>query len=84
MNEPTRPTRGLPVQEVSNRSGCSRASIYEMLKEESEYYEPTFPRPFKIGRRTLFVETEIEEWLQSKIAARRLGSSGRSETTKGA
>lgn len=80
MNEPSYPTRGLSTQEVSNRSGCSRASIYEMLDEGSAYYDPGFPRPFKIGRRTLFVEAEIEQWLQSKIAARQLRSNHRSET----
>jgi prophage regulatory protein len=66
------PTRGLPIPVVAERIARSRASIYSMMDKRSPAYDPTFPIPFKIGARTLFVEAEIENWLQAKIAARRM------------
>jgi prophage regulatory protein len=66
------PTRGISTAEVSERAGRSRSSIYEMRDPKSPRYDPTLPIPFKSGRRTLFVEAEIESWLQSKIEGSRV------------
>ena len=55
------PTRYLTVQEVWERRGCSRSTLYEELK-----VDPYIPRPFKVGRRTFFVEAEVEAWLRGK------------------
>ncbi|WAL83744.1 AlpA family phage regulatory protein [Pandoraea sp. XJJ-1] len=64
-------TRAIGLREVALRVGRSRASIYEALNKKSPRYDAAFPVPFKLGRRTLFVEAEIEQWLQAKIAANR-------------
>lgn len=65
-------TRAIGLREVTLRVGRSRASIYEVLNKKSPRYDATFPLPFKLGRRTLFVEAEIEQWLQGRIAASRV------------
>lgn len=66
-------TRAICMREVTLRVGRSRASIYEALNKKSPRYDAAFPVPFKLGRRTLFVEAEIEQWLQKTIAANRAG-----------
>jgi prophage regulatory protein len=64
-------TRGIAVIEAAKRLGISRAQFYKLLNPKEAIYEANFPRPFKIGGRTLFVEDEIEQWLQSHIEANR-------------
>lgn len=56
------PTRLLSVSEVIARRGCSRSSFYVELQTD-----PAIPRPVKLGRRTLFVEQEIEAWLSRTV-----------------
>ncbi|MDR6202497.1 helix-turn-helix transcriptional regulator [Paraburkholderia graminis] len=67
----TSPTRALTLKMVAERIGRSRASIYEMMDKNSPRFDAAFPAPFKIGVKTLFVEMEVEQYLQTKIAARR-------------
>jgi len=54
------------LSEVMKRTGYSRAWLYRLLKEER------FPRPIKIGIRSIaFVESEIDEWICDRIAESR-------------
>ena len=51
--------------EVENRTGLSRARIYEKMDEGD------FPRPVKIGVRAVaWVESEIVDWQRQRIAER--------------
>jgi prophage regulatory protein len=64
MNNPTIPslTRMLRRQEVENRTGLKRSTIYEAIAKG------TFPRPVRVGTKAVcWVEIEIEAWLQEKI-----------------
>lgn len=65
-----RPTRLISLQEACKRAGISRAALYEKITERSPRYDATFPSPVKIDKRTRFVESEVELWVQSKIATR--------------
>lgn len=61
MNAP----RLLRIREVTARTGRTRSRIYEDVASGK------FPRPVKIGGQAIaFVETEIDAWIASKIAAR--------------
>lgn len=62
------PTRYLTVEDVCERRNCSRSTLYEELKRyrRSGGVVP-MPYPFKLGRRTYFVEAEVEEWLQTFV-----------------
>ena len=57
----------LRLPEVQKRTGLSRSTIYERLKSNS------FPNPVSLGgaRAIGFVESEIEEWIQNRIAKSR-------------
>ena len=49
----------------------SSTTIYEMVNKKSDRYDPTFPVQVKLSRgRVAWVESEIAEWLEFKIAAR--------------
>jgi prophage regulatory protein len=59
-------TRFLKLPEVRNRTGKSRSSIYQGVKDG------TFPKPIKLGPRAVgWIEAEIEAHNQSCIDASR-------------
>lgn len=54
------------IREVQRRTGYSKAWIYRLLKENR------FPKSVKIGSRAIaFVESEIDEWINQRIAESR-------------
>ena len=60
------PQRLLRLNEVKQRTGLSKSSIYNQIADG------TFPEPVQIGARAVaWVEDEIEEWINNRIAERR-------------
>lgn len=57
----------LAFEDVSRRVGLGRTSIYAGIAAS------TFPRPVKVGKRSLWVEAEISGWIADQIAARDMG-----------
>ncbi|EMM6764535.1 AlpA family transcriptional regulator [Pluralibacter gergoviae] len=52
--------------EVQKRTGYSKAWIYRLLKENR------FPQSVKIGSRAIaFIESEVDEWINQRIAESR-------------
>ncbi len=43
------PTRVVRMKEVSHLIGLSRSTIYDRLNPRSTRYDPSFPKPLKIG-----------------------------------
>lgn len=54
----------LPRREVERRVGLGRSAIYERIANG------TFPRPVKLGASSCWVASEIEAWIQERIAER--------------
>lgn len=58
-------TRILPIEQVLDRTGLSRRTLY------TEMSEGRFPKPVQLTtRRVGWPEAEVETFLTSKIAAR--------------
>ncbi|CDH23555.1 helix-turn-helix transcriptional regulator [Xenorhabdus bovienii] len=54
------------LPEVQRRTGYSKAWIYRLIKEDK------FPKQVKIGSRSVaFVESEIDGWVDQRIAESR-------------
>ncbi|MBX9477465.1 helix-turn-helix transcriptional regulator [Yersinia enterocolitica] len=54
------------LSEVQRRTGYSKAWIYRLISQGR------FPSSIKIGSRSIaFVESEIDEWINQRIAASR-------------
>ena len=63
--------RMLPLKQVIHCTGLSSTTIYDMLDKRSNRYDPTFPIQVKLSKgRVAWVESEVAEWIESKIAAR--------------
>ncbi|MDE2679645.1 MAG: AlpA family transcriptional regulator [Gemmatimonadota bacterium] len=59
------PIRFVRLHEVMARTGLSRSTIYVMMAEGR------FPKPVPLGERSVgWIESELEEWLRDRIAAR--------------
>ncbi|MDY4368621.1 AlpA family transcriptional regulator [Pectobacterium brasiliense] len=54
------------LPEVQRRTGYSKAWLYRLMKERR------FPAAIKIGSRSIaFVESEVDEWIDQRIAESR-------------
>lgn len=63
--------RMLPLKDVVYFTALSSTTIYDMLDKRSSRYDPTFPRQVKLSKgRVAWVESEITQWLESKMADR--------------
>jgi len=48
-------------------TGLGRSSIYAKLKKGGPHYDPTFPRPIKLGPASVgWLSDEVEAWLRSR------------------
>ncbi|MGO3633615.1 helix-turn-helix transcriptional regulator [Psychrobacter sp.] len=65
--------RMLPLKQVIHYTGLSSTTIYDMLDRRSKRYDPTFPIQVKLSKgRVAWVESEVAQWLESKIATARV------------
>ena len=63
--------RMLPLKQVVYYTGLSSTTIYDMLDKRSNRYDPTFPVQVKLSKgRVAWVESEVVNWLNSKIDER--------------
>lgn len=61
----------LSIKDVGSYTGLSRSTIYEMVNENSDRYDPTFPKKVQLTQvRVVWVASEIAEWINNKIEAR--------------
>lgn len=56
----------LRMKHLIKKLGISRSSIYEKINPKSPRYDPTFPRPIKLGPASVgWVESEIDQWINT-------------------
>ena len=61
----------LSIKDVGHYTGLSRSTIYEMVNEKSDRYDPTFPKKVQLTQvRVVWVASEIANWINDKIEAR--------------
>lgn len=50
--------------DVEKKTGASRTTIYDWTNPHSKRYDPTFPRPIRLGVRSVgWLESEIDAWI---------------------
>ena len=61
----------LNIKQVVLFVGVCRSTIYEMMDENSLYYDPTFPKKVKITQNRIgWSAWEINQWIEDKLASR--------------
>ena len=59
------------LREVIEFTSISRAKIYEMINEQSKYYDPTFPRPIRLSESRIgWLAREVNQWIEGKLQSR--------------
>jgi len=56
-------TRFLSLRQVLDRTSISRSLVYQLIKDE----ERPFPAPVHIGRRSVWVEHEVNAYIRAVI-----------------
>jgi len=57
------PPRFLDVSETTNRTSLRKTKLYELINAGEL-------RPIKLGRKTVFSEQEVNQWIEAQIAKR--------------
>lgn len=64
----------LRIPDVQKKTGLSRSTIYSKLNPSSKYFDPTFPKPIRLGNGPAssvgLIESEIDIWIEGRAAAR--------------
>ena len=64
---PHKPQRFLSLRNVLDRLTISRSLLYELIKDPVR----PFPAPVHLGRRSVWVEGEVEGYMREVVAAER-------------
>jgi prophage regulatory protein len=59
--------RALTITDVMEKIGGGRTFIYRAMQANA------FPKPIRVGRRSSWIESEVEQWLTERIAERDAG-----------
>lgn len=69
--------RIIRLKEVIDSTGLARSTIYKLIGEEK------FPKPVPlVGRSVGWVESEVHEWIQSRITLRDLREASIASSTQ--
>ena len=61
----------ISIKQVILFTGVARSTIYEMMDENSPYYDPTFPKKAKITKNRIgWSAYEINQWIEHKLESR--------------
>lgn len=64
MTDNTTPITVLRMQQLRQKLGISRSSIYEKINPSSPRYDAGFPLPIKLGMSAVgWVESEVDQWI---------------------
>lgn len=59
--------RAIKRPQVQQETGLSRSTIYAKINPHSSQYDPTFPKPIKLGVRSIaWIESEVQAWISSR------------------
>lgn len=55
-------------RQLHAKLGIGRTAIHERLNPHSPHYDPSFPRPIKLGNgprpRNGWIESEVDKWIE--------------------
>jgi len=71
FNSQTTPAQSIDrLPTVTQKTGVSRSSIYNKLNPKSPHYDSSFPKPIKLGSRSIgFYAHEVQAWIESRRVA---------------
>jgi len=55
----------ITIKNLKTRLSISTSTAYRLFDQD-----PDFPKPVRIGRKVLFVESEVDAYIQTRLEAR--------------
>lgn len=60
----------LRLPNVVSKLGIARSTIYDWMNVKSSRHDPTFPKPYPLGKQSVgWLESELDEWILKRRAA---------------
>ncbi|WP_099358594.1 helix-turn-helix transcriptional regulator [Aeromonas dhakensis] len=57
----------LRMPAVEEKLGVARSTVYDWLNPNSPRYDPTLPRPKRLGKQSVgWIESELDEWVLNR------------------
>lgn len=69
----TQSIRFIRLPELLKMVSMGRTTLYDKLNEKSKRYDSTFPKPIKDGSRVMWIEHEVQVWIENLINRSRAG-----------
>ena len=67
LNQAIPTQRIIRLPETQTKTGIKRSTIYDKLNPKSPRYDASFPKPVKLGARSIgFYESEVQLWIESR------------------
>ncbi|WP_250478876.1 MULTISPECIES: AlpA family phage regulatory protein [unclassified Caballeronia] len=67
----------LRLKGLKLKTGISGSSIYNKINPRNKYYDPSFPKPIRLGAGTVgWLEAEVDAWLEAQAQISRAKVSG--------
>ncbi|EMD9442900.1 helix-turn-helix transcriptional regulator [Burkholderia stagnalis] len=61
----------LRIKRLTEKTGFSRSSTYNKTNPASKYFDPSFPKPIRLGARSVgWLESEVDAWIASRAESR--------------
>lgn len=55
------------IKDVVSMIGVARSTIYDWINSESPRFDPTFPKPIKLGKNSVgWIQYQLIAWIESK------------------
>lgn len=65
------PRRFLRINQVSEKVGLSKSTVYERTNKKSKWYDPSFPAGIRLGSGptspVVWLESDIDTWMDAQI-----------------
>ncbi|PRG07797.1 AlpA family phage regulatory protein [Burkholderia ambifaria] len=59
--------RVLRMKTMTEKTGVSRSSAYNKINPASKYFDPSFPKPIRLGAHAIgWRESELDAWIASR------------------
>jgi prophage regulatory protein len=63
--------RILRLKQLTERLSLGRSTIYDRMDVRSPRYDPTFPKPIKLGKAAIgWIDSEVTVWIGQRISAK--------------
>jgi predicted DNA-binding transcriptional regulator AlpA len=60
--------RVLRMDDLVDRSGLSRATLYSIMDPKSRYFDPKFPKKIQLASRSVgYLEADVDAWIQARV-----------------